>query len=189
MTARFLVVGTALLVSVLAAVSQAGTIASHRMSRTDTKSLALAIEDEIYDRGYEGDYFPIGGAVGEAVSDTRTVVPMYVDPVIDGGEGRVIYKLMPYGEVLRLFHVHRNGAVVLDGDPELGFPATQPNRKTVYLRDAEVSGMKRAWIKSSFKVMLSPGDQRLRESAQRQKLRTGFSEWESTHGSHGGSSR
>jgi hypothetical protein len=75
------------------------------VSRADTKSVAQAIEDEIYDRGYEGDYFPIGGAVGEAVSNTRTVVPMYV--------------------------VHRNGAVVLDGDPELGFPATQPNRKTV----------------------------------------------------------
>ncbi|MGH9738708.1 MAG: hypothetical protein ACRD4X_08985 [Candidatus Acidiferrales bacterium] len=151
------------------------------MSRVDTKSLVESIEDEIYDYGYEGDYFPVGGAVGDPVSDNETVVPAYIDPALEGEEGQAIYKLMPYGEVLRFFHVLPGGAVVLDGDPQVGFPASQPDRKTVYLRDEDVSRMKRDWIKSSFEVQLSPGARRIQQAAKRQKMRTGFSQWESVH--------
>ena len=109
-----------------------------KVTQSETRALAQAIQDEIYDYEYQGHYFPQGGAVGDALSDSKSRVPVYIDPLLEDGEGRAIYKLMPYGEVLRLFHAHDDGTIVLDGDPEVGFPATQPNRKTVYLKDSEV---------------------------------------------------
>jgi hypothetical protein len=116
--------------------------------------------------------------VGEVVSSSRTRVPLYIDPMVEDGEGQAIYKLMPYGEVLRLFHVHDDGTVVLDGDPELGFPASQPNRKTVYLKDSDVGQMKRDWVKAFFGVDLSPSPEMVQDAVRRQKQRTGFSAWE-----------
>lgn len=170
-------------------ISAAEHSANRKLSRAEIEHLAQAIDDEIYDYGYEGDYFPVGGTVGDAVSESRTLVPLYIDPVIDDGEGRIIYKLMPYGEVLRLFHIRSDGTIVLDGDPEIGFPASQPDRKTVYLRDEDVSRMKRNWMRSSFQVLLSPGIQRIEDAARRQQRRTGFSRWRSTHQSSGGGNR
>jgi hypothetical protein len=150
-----------------------------KLTQSETKALTQAIQDEIYDYEYQGHYFPQGGAVGDALSDSKTRVPVYVDPLLEDGEGRAIYKLMPYGEVLRLFHVHDDGTIVLDGDPEVGFPATQPNRKTVYLKDAELARMKHDWGKSSFDVQLSPSAETVQESVRRQKQRNdGFSAWE-----------
>ena len=148
------------------------------LTKFEMRALTTAIEDEIYDYEYEGHYFPVGGAVGNAVSDSKTRVSLYVDARLENGEGQTIYKLMPYGEVLRLFHVHDDGMVVLDGDPELGFPATQPNRKTVYINDHDLARMKRDWLKALFEISLSPGAQRVQDAVRRQKERTGFSAWE-----------
>jgi hypothetical protein len=103
---------------------------------------------------------------------------LYINPSLEDGEGQAIYKLMPYGEVLRFFDVHDDGTIVLDGDPEIGFPASQPNRKTVYLKDSVVYGMKRDWVKSSFSVDLSPSPEMVQAAVRRQKQRTGFSAWE-----------
>src|SRR5215831_9429504 len=153
-----------------------------RLTQSETKALVQAVQDEIYDREYQGYFFPEGGPVGDVISDSRTRVPLYVDPVVEDGEGEAIYKLMPYGEVLRLFHVHRDGTIVLDGDPELGFPASQPNRKTVYMEDRDVNRMKREWLKSSFEIDLSPRAETIQDIIRRQKQRTGgFSAWEIAH--------
>jgi hypothetical protein len=150
-----------------------------RLTQSQTKALVQAVQDEIYDREYQGYFFPEGGPVGDVISDSRTRVSLYVDPVVDDGEGEVVYKLMPYGEVLRLFHVHKDGTIVLDGDPELGFPASQPNRKTVYMEDRAVDRIKREWLKSSFEIDLSPRSETLQDAIRRQKERTGgFSAWE-----------
>ena len=150
-----------------------------RLTQSETKALVQAIEDEIYDREYQGDFFPEGGPVGDVISESRTRVPLYVDPVVEDGEGEAIYKLMPYGEVVRLFHVHNDGTIVLDGDPELGFPASQPNRKTVYMEDRALNRMKREWLKSSFEIDLSPSSETIQDVIRRQKQRTGgFSAWE-----------
>ena len=154
--------------------------AKSKLNQSETNALVQAIQDEVYDYGYQGHFFPEGGPVGDVVSDSRTRVPLYISPVLDDGEGQAIYKLMPYGEVLRLFHVRDDGTVVLDGDPEIGFPATQPNRKTVYLKDSVVERMKREWVKSSFDVDLSPSPERVQDAVRRQKQRNdGFSAWES----------
>ena len=153
-----------------------------RLTQSETKALVQAVQDEIYDREYQGHFFPEGGPVGDVISDSRTRVPLYVDPIVQDGEGEAIYKLMPHGEVFRLFHVQDNGTVVLDGDPELGFPASQPNRKTVYLRDDDVDRMKRAWVKSSFEIDLWPSAETIQDVVRRQKQRTGgFSAWEIAH--------
>jgi hypothetical protein len=149
------------------------------VTQPETRKIVQAIQDEVYDYEYEGHYFPEGGPVGDVVSSSRTRVPLYIDPTIEDGEGQLIYKLMPYGEVLRLFHVHDDGTVVLDGDPEIGFPASQPNRKTVYLKDDDVCRMKHEWLRSSFEVDLSPSPERVQDAVRRQKQRNdGFSEWE-----------
>jgi hypothetical protein len=149
------------------------------LTQSQIRALVQAIEDEVYDYEYQGHFFPQGGPVGNAISDSRTRVPLYIDPLLEDGEGQAIYKLMPYGEVLRLFHVHHGSTVVLDGDPEVGFPASQPNRKTVYIKDAELARMKRDWIKSAFDIDLSPSSERVRDAVRRQKQRNdGFSAWE-----------
>jgi hypothetical protein len=153
-----------------------------RLTQSETKALVQAVQDEIYDHEYQGHFFPEGGPVGDIISESRTRVPLYVDPVLEDGEGEAIYKLMPYGEVLRLFHVHDDGTIVLDGDPELGFPASQPNRKTVYIKDGDVDRMKHDWVKSSFEIDLSPSPDTIQDVVRRQKQRTGgFSAWEFAH--------
>ena len=148
------------------------------LNQSETKALVQAVQDEIYDREYQGFFFPEGGPVGDLVSESRVRDPLYVGPLIQNGEGQAIYKLMPHGEVLRLFRVRDDGMIVLDADPELGFPASQPNRKTVYLKDSEVDRMKHEWVKSSFEVDLSPGPETIQEVVRRQKQRIGFSAWE-----------
>jgi hypothetical protein len=150
-----------------------------KVTQSEISSIAQAVEDEIYDYEYEEHFFPEGGPVGDAVSSTRVRVPLYVYPEIKDGEGRTIYKLMPHGEVIRYFHVQRDGTVRLEGDPQLRFPASQPSRKTVYLRDDELCRMKRDWVKSAFDVDLSPESERIQDAVRRQKQRNdGFSAWE-----------
>jgi hypothetical protein len=178
-TSAFLLVSLLMMAS---SPSSAQAATKIRLTQSETKALVQAVQDEIYDREYQGHFFPEGGPVGDIISESRTRVPLYVDPVLEDGEGEAIYKLMPYGEVLRLFHVHDDGTIVLDGDPELGFPASQPNRKTVYIKDGDVDRMKRDWVKSSFEIDLSPSPETMQDVVRRQKQRTGgFSAWEFAH--------
>ena len=166
------------LVFLIASSSSAGAT-KIRLTQSETKALVQAVEDEIYDREDQGYFFPEGGPVGDVISESKTRVPLYVDPVVEDGEGEAIYKLMPYGEVLRLFHVHNDGTIVLDGDPELGFPASQPNRKTVYIKDDDLVRMKHDWVRSSFEINLWPSPESIQDVVRRQKQRTGgFSAWE-----------
>lgn len=168
-----------LLLLIASSPSSAQAATKIRLTQSETKALVQAVEDEIYDREDQGYFFPEGGPVGDVISESKTRVPLYVDPVVEDGEGEAIYKLMPYGEVLRLFHLHNDGTIVLDGDPELGFPASQPNRKTVYIKDDDLDRMKHDWVRSSFEINLWPSPEAIQEVVRRQKQRTGgFSAWE-----------
>jgi hypothetical protein len=150
-----------------------------RITPSEISSIVQAIQDEIYDYEYEEHFFPEGGPVGDVISSTLAREPLYVDPEIRNGEGRTIYKLMPHGELIRYFHVQKDGTVRLEGDPQLGFPASQSSRKTVYLRDDDLCRMKRYWVKSAFDVDLSPNSERIQDAVRRQKQRNdGFSAWE-----------
>ena len=148
---------------------------------TDQQIAAIvqAVEDEIYDWGYEKNYTDIGttGAVGEA-----TEVAIFVHTEIDDrGVGGVIYRLMPFGEVVRQFTLRPGGIVVLEGDPWNGFPASQPDTRTVYLDDDWVCTYKQKAIRATFTVDPHVSRARKEEAIQRQIVRLGHSHFLETH--------
>lgn len=150
-----------------------------RVTQSEINSLIQAVQDEIYDYEYEEHFFPEGGPVGEVISSTRVRVPLYIEPEITEGVGRAIYKLLPHGEIIRYFHLQNDGTVKLEADPQLQFPASQPSRKTVYVRDDDLCRMKHDWIKSAVDIDLSPDSRRIQDAVRRQKRRnSGFSAWE-----------
>lgn len=144
------------------------------VTKEQIAALVQAIQDEIYDYGYEAEYENLTSAPGEAK------VPIYVNPhLIQPAVGEVIYKLMPYGEIERIFELGKNGFVVLDGDPENGFPPNGgPSIKTVYLSDRYVTGAKLTWVKCHITVLFNPSTATLLQAAGRQKERVGFSDYE-----------
>jgi hypothetical protein len=140
----------------------------------------LAIQDEIYDWGYQREFwaFATTSEHGERVAQ----FPIYVAPdahwnVVCCWEGKVIYKYPPFGEVARTFLLGKEegGLVALGGSPLTGFPWTQPNTRTLYLIDDEVCGYKQTWRKVPFSLDLEPTAQRLKDAATRQKQRVGSS--------------
>jgi hypothetical protein len=142
-----------------------------RLSDSQGKAVIQAIVDEIYDYDYQKDFYDIGTPIGKR----GTRLTAYVSPMLNDHEGKVIYKLMPYGEVFRLFRIREDGLVTLYGDPEIGFPPTQPNTLTVYLNDDEICTQKRAWNRLQFTIDFSPSDSTIQEVVVRQKKRFGFS--------------
>jgi hypothetical protein len=105
-------------------------------------------------------------------------MPIYVDPKIDEGVGRAIYNLKHYGEIYRVFYFQEDGAVVLDGDPNLGFPPTDVSFQAKYMNRDKLALLKRDWLHESFVVDNEPDIRVVREAAARQKERAGFSYWE-----------
>lgn len=175
-------IATVLIAAMFLVQGEAQSKSPATLNSEQVTALQNAITDEIYDYEYEEGYFPEGGPVGQAVSESETRVPLYINPEIKNGEGEVIYKLMPYGEIFRIFHIHADGLVVLDGDPGIGFPASQSDRKTVYMDDASLALMRAKWTHSSFVVHLDPPQEMIRKAVSRQKRRNdGFSAWESVH--------
>jgi hypothetical protein len=154
-----------------------------RLSDSDLKAVVQAVEDEIYDYGYQKQFDEVGENIGAPGSAPQARMRIYIEPEIGADEsGRIIYKLMPYGEILREFVIRSNGLVVFGANPENGFPPTdEANTKTVYMDDDEVCRMKHNWVRSFFVVSDSPSPEMIHEAAKRQKLRTGFSDWEYRH--------
>jgi hypothetical protein len=144
--------------------------------------LKQALCDEIYDYGYYRDFYQIGENI--ATPDHWVArVRIYIDPLYNSTDqhGQVIYKLMPFGQIYRLFFIDEEGKLTLDGDPQDRFPITQPSRQTVYMDDEEVRHYQQAWMKTTFAIDTEPSSQTIRGAAKRQKLRTGFSDWEYKH--------
>ncbi|MGO9087284.1 MAG: hypothetical protein ACLQBK_18855 [Candidatus Sulfotelmatobacter sp.] len=157
---------------------------TQKLSDSEVKAVIQAVEDEIYDYGYQKQFYHMGEEVGTSPSTPRSRMRIYIEPEVDAEDrgGRVIYKLMPYGEVLRDFIIRKDGLVVLDGDPQNGFPQSEESStQTVFMDDEEVCQMKHDWLKAFFVVDDSPSPERIQEAAQRQKIRTGFSDWEYRH--------
>jgi hypothetical protein len=139
-------------------------------------AIVQAVEDEIYDHGYETNYFEIDN---QGAGDTTPAkISIYISKEIseDGGDGIAVYKLMPYGEVYRLFYVRQDGLVMLLGEPEQRFHPTGGSMLTVYMSDDDVCDfIMRQAIKSSFVVDPEVSKQRLSEAIRRELKRTGFS--------------
>ena len=137
----------------------------------DAKAISLAIEDEVYDRGYQKRFY----MVGREISHDVTSLPVYIDPTVKDGASTLIYKLMPYGEVIRGFHFTKDGLVILEGDPDGGFPPTDPDMLTLYLDDEDLCRWKHSWKKYHFEVVDSPSAELIAEAGMRQKQRIGYS--------------
>lgn len=172
---------SALILAFSFGVLTSGLKAQQRITPSEVRAVAQAITDEIYDYGYESYGFDY---VGKQIAQGVTSVRVYIEPTlrtgpglgeVEEGLGYVIYKYMPFGEVLRLFWFNKKGLAILGGNPELGFPPENPNYLTVYMDDDELCRDKATWLKASFVIRLHPSTERLREAAERQKERIGYS--------------
>jgi len=70
------------------------------LTRAELQAVVQAVQDEIYDYGYEREYYVIGDNLGTSAHWVSRV-PLYINPEMNDGVGQAIYKLMPYGEVFR----------------------------------------------------------------------------------------
>jgi hypothetical protein len=149
---------------------------------SEIEKLKQAVEDEIYDYGYFAEFYEIGGNVGTP-HHWKARVHLFINPVYNSTEryGEVIYKLMPYGQIYRLFDIDAAGNVTLDGNPQNSFPITQPSHQTVFMDDLDVCRLEQSWIDTFFIIDTSPTLDMIKDAAQRQKQRTGFSDWEYKH--------
>ena len=77
-----------------------------RLSTAEITELKQAICDEIYDYGYYSEFYQIGNNVGTPQHWVARV-RIYIDPMYNSADqyGQVIYKLMPYGRIYRLFNI------------------------------------------------------------------------------------
>lgn len=155
---------------------------NRRLAPSEAKMVKQAVEDEIYDYGYYKNFYQIGENIGTPthwIARTR----IYINPVYNSADkhGEVIYKLMPYGQIYRLFYIEADDRIVLDGDPQNHFPITQPSHQTVFMDSDEVCRFEQTWMKDFFVVDTEPSLGMIRGAAQRQKARTGFSDWEYEH--------
>lgn len=152
---------------------------SHFLTEKELGSVIQAVEDEIYDYGYQSKFSFIGDAPSGA-----TRVPLYISPRVDKNSvSEIIYKYMPFGEVYRRFVLRDDGLVILYGDPELGFPPQLPDTSTLYLNDEDVCRMKSEWTRTQFVVEPKPSQVRIDLAAHRQQERVKFSKTEYKQGS------
>ena len=141
------------------------------LSGSQVQAVILGVQDEIYDFGYQKQFYEVGPEPARGV----TRVPLYIQPGLKDGEGTVIYKLMPYGEVIRNFHFNKDGLAVLEGAPDGGFRPTQPNTLTLYMDDDEICRWKHKWVRQHFDILDTPPAERVRDASERQKQRIGYS--------------
>jgi hypothetical protein len=151
--------------------SALGSSSKRQLSDKEGNAVILAVEDEVYDRGYQKRFYMVGPETRRGV----TQLPLYIRPTLEDGEGLVIYILMPLGEVIRGFHFSKEGLVVLEGDPDGGFPPTDPDMLTIYVDDDNICRWKHTWKKYHFEIIDSPAPERIDEGGIRQKQRVGYS--------------
>lgn len=148
-----------------------------KLSEQEISEIIQAVEDEIYDYGYYKKYWGFGYNAGNS-KGRISEIPIYIKPGPDkDGNYWIIYRLLPYGEVYRLVYFGLNGMAILGGDPEIGFPVTQPSHLTIFENDEEICRMKSEWIKKYFHIEDEPTIFFLEKVAERQEKRVGFSNW------------
>lgn len=163
-------------------VSSLSAPGSRHLKRSEIEQIKQAVEDEIYDYGYFAEFYEIGDNLGTP-QHWKARIHIFINPVYNFADqhGEVIYKLMPYGKIYRLFYIDAKGDITLDGDPHNRFPITQPSRQTVFMDDLDVCRDEQRWMDTFFVVDTQPAQDMIEEAAQRQKERTGFSDWEFKH--------
>lgn len=120
-----------------------------RATDADIAALGQAATDEIYAAGHAVLYTDLP-AKGDSVL-------MYVNPRKCGHTFFIIYKLLPYGEVLRGGWYLKDSLMTLAISPTLGFQVGVSTAvRTLYLRDDEVEEMKASWKRVWFRVERFP---------------------------------
>jgi hypothetical protein len=144
------------------------------LSRKQVADVILAIEDEVYDYSEEK-------AFGVATNDSpvkAATLALYVNPhLTSDGRGEVIYKYLPFGEVIRDLYIRPDGLVVLGGNPRIGFPVTQPSHLTQFMDGRELRQDKSRWLHGEFTILLHPPKKLVLQAAERQVKRVGFSDF------------
>jgi hypothetical protein len=139
---------------------------STQVSKNQAQAIVQAIEDEIYFHKYEGEFLEL------QTEDDRACLPVYVKPDLrEGGVGKVIYKLMPHGEIIRVFQIWIDGLVLLARDPEKGFAPTRQSMQTLYLDDETLVEMKHGWQRHDYTVLFWPPPERVQQAVERQGKR------------------
>ena len=146
------------------------------------ESVLQAVRDGIYDYGYYKEFW---GFESAGPHGPWAEFNVYINPQLTsangGDEGVIIYKYLPFGEVIRPFIVGTDGIAYLTGSPDRGFGWTRPESNTIYMDDEEVIKDKQQSIKVPFSIELRPSQELILEAAARQKKRTGSSKWELNH--------
>lgn len=133
-----------------------------RVSEEQIRQVIVAVKDEIYSRNLQKHYLDVG----------HRDIPIYIFDNFENNLIWMIYRLMPYGEVIRGAYVRKDGLVLLKGNPDDGFPASQgASMRTVFLDDDNLIKMKTTWKKHYFSVNLEPSQNDLRDARRREELR------------------
>lgn len=144
------------------------TQGAQKLTAADEEAVEQAILDEMYAHHLQGYVADIGKQESGPVYQLRA----YFKPNLNSNRaGWVIYKLMPYGQVLRMFSLRSDGLAVLYGRLRDRFPPTQPSYLTVYMDDDQLCQFERDWSKEHFDVLLKPSTDRVAEALARQRKR------------------
>jgi hypothetical protein len=149
----------------------ATAIAAPSLTESQKAALVSAIEDEIYDYKLERNF----ELVGKRLSNGTVEVPLFITAESTNSDYKLIYRLMPYGELYRLATTSSDGLVRLFRNPNIGFPPDSPAMLTLYYDDGVICAAKQQSLKNTFIVELHPSKQTLQKAIANQKLRYGFS--------------
>lgn len=140
-----------------------------KLTPVEEKAVTRAIVDEIYVHHLQGYVADVGKQQSASIYELNA----YFKPTLNSNKvGWVVYKLMPYGQVLRMFTLRRDGVAVLYGKLRDRFPPTQPSYLTVYMDDGELCRFETNALKANFNVSLRPSAERVGQAVARQKERT-----------------
>jgi hypothetical protein len=136
---------------------------------SEINAVIEAIQDEIYDLNLEKDMDLVGKKVKN--NPDEVLVNVFFQPdVIDNSRSWVIYKLMPEGEILRMYELGRSGRIYLHGKPG-EFRITQPDYPTVFMDDDELCKLKHDWTRRRFVVDANPDPKLVAAARERQRAR------------------
>jgi hypothetical protein len=126
-----------------------------------------AIQDELYDLNLEKYVDDIG--TRSPNNRNQYSVNVYFQPeVIEDSRSWVIYKLMPDGEILRMYEIGRSGRIYLHGKPG-EFRITQPDYPTVFMDDDQLCKLKHDWLRRHFVVDTNPSAELVAAARARQR--------------------
>ncbi len=136
---------------------------------TEITATIEAIQDEIYSLNLE----KYVDDVGERSPEDRNLYSVNVNfqpEVLDDSRSWVVYKLMPDGEVIRMYEIGRSGRIYLHGKPG-AFHVTGPDYLTVFMDDDQLCKLKHDWIKRYFVVNINPSAELVAAAQERQRKR------------------